>query len=756
MSHLLNAFFLSFSADEFDAYKHELPNPKEVRPLRERVKADWFVHWKSGIAWGLPLMPNPKTQFGQPTKIKTNTYDGLSLLAARASAQLSAFLPQYVPLPGKGRGFRFVARNAEFVRQITEHWESVPTLLQHFEIRPRFICEARLIELQDAALRVALVVDISMRWDIQADLQALADAHIDLRGLHVIRRQYVPGQRSLLGQIKLVENNRVELVDGYDDVASVMTDDARLEPTKQSFKRCLEGILGQRARRFWDDYDGLQSEFLGGSGFNACLDRILPSLTKHSGGIYLAPKLFVSVGERIQLSDQPVPFGVNYCFDPGKTKRSEIPWSGLKEFGPYDRESFPYRAPNVLLVCPLEAQNRVEQAALKLKDGIPNSAFSRGFARTFHLSGMSFDTCPVSTVGATSNTIVSIYAKAIEERLQKRSDYAAALVVVGDQFSKLSDRFNPYLFAKAVLLMNGIPVQEAKLSTVTQSDDRLSWIFQNMSVALYAKMGGVPWTVNQDQTVNDEVIVGMGLVETSGSRYEEKQRVVGITTVFRGDGNYLLANVARECPFAEYRDQLRTTMVDVLVEVRQRNGWKPGDSVRVVFHASKPLRDLEIDELMHECVTQAAPEQVVQFAFIDVLQDHPFHVFDTMQTGKSVGSGYVKGAMAPARGFARQLGAMTWLLSTNGISQIKKPTTPLPSPLLVHLHKKSTGCDLPYLTDQVLKFTSLTWRSTQPASEPVTIYYSALIADLLTRLKAVPGWSPNVLNTKLRASKWFL
>ncbi len=61
-----------------------------------------------------------------------------------------------------------------------------------------------------------------------------------------------------------------------------------------------------------------------------------------------------------------------------------------------------------------------------------------------------------------------------------------------------------------------------------------------------------------------------------------------------------------------------------------------------------------------------------------------------------------------------------------------------------------------YLTEQVLKFTSLSWRSTLPARKPVTIYYSELIAGLLARFRAGPDWSPAVLNTKLRASRWFL
>ena len=87
---------------------------------------------------------------------------------------------------------------------------------------------------------------------------------------------------------------------------------------------------------------------------------------------------------------------------------------------------------------------------------------------------------------------------------------------------------------------------------------------------------------------------------------------------------------------------------------------------------------------------------------------------------------------------------------------IKRPSAPLPHPLHVRLHPQSTFKDLAYLTGQVLKFTSLSWRSTLPARKPVTIYYSELIAELLARFRAVPDWSPAVLNTKLRASRWFL
>jgi hypothetical protein len=271
-------------------------------------------------------------------------------------------------------------------------------------------------------------------------------------------------------------------------------------------------------------------------------------------------------------------------------------------------------------------------------------------------------------------------------------------------------------------------------------------------------MGGTPWTVNQDLTVNDEIVIGMGLVETSGSRFEERQRHVGITTVFRGDGNYLLANVSKECAYEEYPTVLKDSMAEVLAEIRERNGWRKGDTVRVVFHASKPLRNLEVDELMEKCVKDAAPEQNIQFAFLDILRDHSFQVLDYTQKGRLNKDGQSRGVFVPRRGLLIQVGKDTRLVCTNGPLQIKRPTTPLPMPLLVHLHPLSTGsgCDLTYLTEQALKFTSLTWRSTQPAYTPVTIYYPELISDLLLRLKQVPGWSPAPLNTKLRSSKWFL
>ena len=277
-------------------------------------------------------------------------------------------------------------------------------------------------------------------------------------------------------------------------------------------------------------------------------------------------------------------------------------------------------------------------------------------------------------------------------------------------------------------------------------------------MALYAKLNGIPWTVDHDLGIADELVLGLGNCEMGESRFAARKRFIGITTVFRGDGNYLLSNLSSECGYDDYPEVLQRSTVEILKEVKKRNGWQPGDTVRVVVHSFKPLKKLELARIMKDCVATVGDEQNVEFAFLTVTQDHPFRLFDRDQPGIPMRNhGDVRKAVfVPQRGVIAQLGAFTRLLCTNGPELIKRPVSPLPLPLLVHIHPESTYRDLASLAEQVLKFTSLSWRSTLPAKLPVTIYYSELIAGLLSRMRSVPDWSHAMLNIKLRASKWFL
>jgi Piwi domain len=558
----------------------------------------------------------------------------------------------------------------------------------------------------------------------------------------------------------------VRLDEAIDDVERLPIEEVQLEGSKETFARCAASLLGARYQDFSSRLQDASARLTNGPGLISILDQMHQHL-RRKNPVGLAGGHRFSIGDRIAVSDTPEYTSVirlkpaKYCFNRARTKLNNYAWPGLQQFGPFDRESFARRTPRILLICPDKVAGRVGQAIKLFRDGISSlkdSRFDSGFAGVFALVNPEIKTLAVELFGVALNDIAATYRRVIEEHLSRDSKYDAAFTVLLDEHSALPDAINPYLTAKSILLSNGIPVQEAKISTLTKPPESLQYIFQNIATALYAKMGGIPWTVDHGETADDELVIGLGTAELSGSRLETRQRHVGITTVFRGDGNYLLANLSRECRYADYPKVLHDSTLEVLKEIKSRNAWKPGDTVRVVFHAFKPLKNVEVAQIIKFCVEEVGSGQNVEFAFLTVSHDHPFVLLDLAQSGISprYGRGDRKGVYVPDRGLVVQLGKYTRLLCANGPQMMKRAALPQPTPLLLHLHKLSTYRDFPYLADQILKFTALSWRSTLPTDRPVTIQYSSLIAGLLARLQSIPDWSPAPLNTKLKTSKWFL
>lgn len=132
---------------------------------------------------------------------------------------------------------------------------------------------------------------------------------------------------------------------------------------------------------------------------------------------------------------------------------------------------------------------------------------------------------------------------------------------------------------------------------------------------------------------------------------------------------------------------------------------------------------------------------------------HPFLIFDTSQSG--IGYSH-KGAFVPERGVNWIIDDHTCLLQLKGPRDIKTAKHRFSNPVLVRIHNKSTYEDLNSITQQVFNFTYLSWRGFHPAQQPVTILYSDLIANQLSRLRKIKTWKPEIVNSLLKAKKWFL
>ena len=758
----LNGFRLHFSSPTFMAYRRAMTDNTSLRSLRDELGMNWFLYWDDGVVYGLPRSETPNPPFGEPVQLNCNDY--LKLHAARIADVLPYRFPEYRAF--RNRPFTFLGRKEELVDQISVELKNRPTLLSCFKIRPKFELDARLVETRDGDGFIGLFMQVGMRWEILASLSQLIAARIDPSGLYVVRRDPAPDQRRAVGRVERVDGNVVCLSEAFDDLTEIGVEEVWLEGSKAAFSRCLKALLGAQYQRFEDERALKESQYFTAPALETLLSKMGQFLEKKSP-LLISPGPACEVGSRIAVTNsadyQSVVTAppVEYCFDAARTKRSSLPWNGLERYGPFSRQTFPKRSPCILVLCPDTVQGKVESFIKDFRDGIhlpgQQSRFSAGFGKTFGLVNPRFVIQRVPWLSSDKGNPGAAYRRAAADFLKNESSPPdAAIVIVLDEHARLPDAQNPYLHTKALLLMAGVPVQQARIETIRRTRYQLQWTLQNIAIALYAKMGGTPWTVDHDLTISDELIIGMGTVELSGSRVEKRQRFIGITTVFRGDGNYLLANTSSECSYDQYPAVLRSETTSVLREIKMRNGWQPGDTVRIVFHSYRPLRKVEIADLVADCVREVGDGQNVEFAFLTISEDHPFASIDKEQKGIQGKGGVVKGLYVPERGTIVQLGRYTRLLSTNGPSLLKKIQAPLPLPLLVHLHKESTYRDLDYLTEQILKFTSLSWRSTHPSRRPVSVYYSELIAEQLARLRQVPDWSPAMLNVKLRASRWFL
>lgn len=763
MSTVLNGFEIKFSSETFGAFVSELSTPDDLKALRVREAGEWYFHWREGVLYAIPEVASPQRTYGKPTTLTISDHHHLGLLAARINNRLPTKFPNYEAL--RTRPFEFLGKRDELVAQAAAGLRSTHPLVPRFKIRPRFELDARLYELRDGDTRAGLFVAVSTKWDIVASLSELQAAGIELRGLHAVRRTPAVDERRLVGRIDKLQGERVHFSESFDSIQHLHEDDVWLEGSRASFKRCLGTLLRHDYEAFDKRRADAEGELLGGPGIEQLCEKMGEVLSKNSP-IEIGPGMECRVLGRITARNDGNYKTVadigqgEYCFDPAKKKRAKYAWPGIENFGPFSRDTFPKRSPRILVLAPDKATGKVGQFIGQLSQGVTsvtNSKFAGGFSKLFHLHNPEFQTVSIPMLGTTENGAWTRYRETIEATLRKSPDYDAALVAILDEHSSLEDEINPYTHAKALLLAAGVPAQQFRMATATQPPVNQQYILQNIALSLYAKMGGVPWTVDQGLAVDDEIVIGMGTAEVSASRFDTRQRYIGITTVFRGDGNYLLGHLSRDCTYDDYPKVLRENTTKVLEEMRERNGWRQGDTIRMVFHAHKPLRKVEVSQIVKDSVAHAGSGLEIQFAFVTVSHEHPFRVIDPEYGGVAGRtSDSVKAKMVPPRGRVVQLGRYTRLLCTKGPSLIKRPQTPLPAPILVNLHKESTYRDLQYLSEQVLKFTSLSWRSTQPAEDPVTIYYSQLIAKELSRLRAIEGWSPSILNTRLRHSMWFL
>lgn len=307
------------------------------------------------------------------------------------------------------------------------------------------------------------------------------------------------------------------------------------------------------------------------------------------------------------------------------------------------------------------------------------------------------------------------YENAIDKAVKKAgaNRFHLALVECPDDSKAFPISENPYFRAKARLMSYGIPVQCVRESHLRQGPASLAWTLGPAALQMYAKLGGVPWLVPGSQSVDAELIVGIGNTIQRPNLWSgaEQSRVVGLTTFFLGDGRYILGQELRSVPYSEYFKELLRSLEESIEFVSKEYAWKDGKTVRLVFHVFKPLKNLEVD-VVDELVKRF-PRFKIIFAFVTISTRHPWMMY---QNGIAE-SGRWRLTLCD-RGANLILDDHSCLMQLRGDRDRPNKKHRPPYPVLVRIHEKSTYKDLPFITQQILDFSYLCWRSFGSSTSP--------------------------------------
>ncbi len=430
------------------------------------------------------------------------------------------------------------------------------------------------------------------------------------------------------------------------------------------------------------------------------------------------------------------------CFDPTPGRVDTSPLRGIGKYGPYDSQYFTPKEPNVLVLTHHSLRGRVSEFLGVLEQGIPGSKFyPSGITRLLRLNKVRFIIQEVDGLSPES------YEQSIERALTKQDapQYDLGVVIAQEEWKSLQPEINPYLRAKAKLMTAGIPVQSIKATNVLKKSG-YEYLMTPMAVQMYAKCGGNPWVLPAKSGVDVELVIGIGttILKENCWADAERSRFIGVTTFFTGNGQFLLGKRIEPVRYEDYSKELVQGLNSTLKRLSEEYHWEKGSTVRIIYHAHKPFKNVEADSVAQ--VARSFPDYHITYSFIKISTDHPLLL---LRGDGNDGNNKLSHAMRADN---------IKINSTTALMQLKSSGRGIYSnPIQVTLDTNSTFTDFHYICQQILNFSQLNWRSIQPSQKPITIFYSELLAEFWSKLKKTSRWDPiSLQNPKLRKSLWFL
>lgn len=644
------------------------------------------------------------------------------------------------------------------------------------------IAYKKLIELQlrewnqDGHVHYGFVINVKRNWIFNKSCLELSQEGFNLVDLEVLRYESLPGLDNVLapneefiGVISSIKGNKA-FVETSEGESEIELSELTLRKTKLNIGKYLEyAISPAESIKILNIIENKRSEVLSASALLQELTLIAKGLfTEKNDTGKNQPILFQNKdGFCFTVESYPKRFNNSidlspptFIFDYAATKtKQNYPDRGLSDFGPYDSINFDIKNPKVLCICHKDNRGVFTEFLAHLFEGLPQSKyFKKGFKKKYDLHSIDYSLEEINSF------LIENYLQIIRSERDTKPDLA--IIEIPENFRTMRDSENPYYKIKAKLLSLEVPVQFVTSEKIKNHNE---YILNSIGLQLYAKLGGTPWVLPSNRSVDREIVIGIGHSWIRESQYKGavSNRVVGITTFMSSDGQYLLGDKVKDVEYEDYFKELLSSLENSFERLKGEQGWQDGDTIRLIFHVFKPIKNVEYDVV--NSIIGKFKNFKVQYAFVTIGKRHPFKLFDPTQVGVPVGynTRTMKGICIPDRGSNLFLDSQTCIVQMLGARELKTDRHGMSNPIQIKIRTPEGGIqdselqrllftDLNYIVQQVFSFTYLSWRSFLPGEEPATMLYSNLISRLLGKMRKVQGWDPDSLNYKLKRKKWFL
>lgn len=288
------------------------------------------------------------------------------------------------------------------------------------------------------------------------------------------------------------------------------------------------------------------------------------------------------------------------------------------------------------------------------------------------------------------------------------------------------DKKSIYFNLKRMLLNKNISSQVIFRDNI--ENPYFNYFLPNISIAILAKLGGVPWRLSRP--LKHDLVVGIGAFRN------ENQLFLGTTVAFKNDGTF-----ARfDSKSVNSIDELIVFFKDVL-----NSAAKEFDDIkRLVIHYYKTMNSKE-----EKAIAKALSDLGLKLPYIvlNIITNSEIIPFDQDFSGKM-----------PVSGTCIKLRKGHYILCNN--SRYGKSTgakiDDFPLPIQIKISKSSQSelstDDEQLLIDQVYQFSRMYWVSVKQKGAPVTILYSEKVAEISSHFQNLG----NIDSDVSKRSLWFL